>query len=328
MNPCTYGNIRCGLNALCEPQNHQAVCVCPAGTQGNPFVSCITGRCQYNDDCADHEACDRLNRVCRPVCDEDTCAVNAICLARHHQPQCQCSSGYTGNPYEVCQLPKQSPEDVPKPECTQDADCPSQLACISQRCANPCATPNICTPQQTCTVLDTVPLRTMICKCPTDTITDTSGNCVPIKHDVVAGCQHNQECANTEVCQRGSCIDACRLERCGVNAQCVSRDHYAQCSCPRGYTGNPRVECRFVAIERPKIPSAECVNNDDCPYDKTCRNAVCVSPCANEACGRGAYCHVQNREAVCRCPPEYTGNARQACIPRKYSIYPPYLICF
>lgn len=320
MNPCSYGEVRCGTGAQCTPQNHQAVCICPPGTQGNPFVSCITGHCQYNEDCADHEACDRLNRVCRPVCDEDTCALNAICTGRRHQPQCECRPGYRGNPFVQCDVPREPPTKV-EPECKQDADCPSQLACINQRCANPCATPHVCTPQQTCHVLDTLPLRTMICKCPSDTITDNSGNCVPIKHEVVSGCQSNDECGNTEVCQRGVCIDACRLERCGVNAQCRSRDHYAECTCARGYEGNPRVECQLIVHEQPKTPNAECTKNDDCPYDKTCRNERCVNPCVEDSCGRGAYCHVQNREPVCRCPSGFTGDARVACVPRKYIFY-------
>lgn len=246
--------------------------------------------------------------------------LNAICTGRRHQSQCECRPGYRGNPFVQCDVPLEPPTKV-EPECKQDPDCPSQLACINQRCTNPCATPHVCTPQQTCHVLDTLPLRTMICKCPSDTITDNSGNCVPIKHEVVSGCQSNDECSNTEVCQRGVCIDACRLERCGINAQCRSRDHYAECTCARGYEGNPHVECQLIVHEQPKTPGAECTKNDDCLYDKTCKNERCVNPCAEDSCGSGAYCHVQNREPVCRCPTGFTGDARVGCVPRKYTVY-------
>lgn len=318
VNPCTHGQVRCGSGAECLPQNHQAVCKCPPGTQGSPFVACITGHCQYNEDCADHEACDRLNRVCRPVCEQETCATNALCVGRRHQPQCECRAGFLGNPYVQCDLPKQEP----KPECTQDSECASKLACINQRCADPCATPHVCSPQQTCTVLDTLPLRTMICKCPSDTVSDNSGNCVPLQPVIVAGgCQHNAECASSEICLHGSCLDACRLERCGVNAQCSARDHYAQCSCPAGYQGNPRIECYTTEVAQPKIPGAECSRNDDCPRDKNCLNERCVNPCMADACGQGAYCHVQERAAVCRCPPGYTGDPRVRCLPRKFNHY-------
>lgn len=100
LNPCISNT--CGRGAECVVQVHAAQCRCPAGTQGNPLLSCIAGVCQYNEDCADHEACDRLNRVCRPVCDEDTCAETATCVGREHQPKCECPIGTTGNPFVEC----------------------------------------------------------------------------------------------------------------------------------------------------------------------------------------------------------------------------------
>lgn len=247
LNPCSYGNVQCGTGAQCLIRNHQAECQCPAGTQGNPFISCITGLCQYNEDCADHEACDRLNRICKPVCDDDTCAQTAICHGKNHQPYCECKPGSSGNPYIGCVFF----EPIPSLECNVDADCSSQLACINSKCVNPCNNQlNVCSPQQICSVLDTLPLRTIICKCPNDLITDNARNCVPIKHDQPPspkppqiGCQNNDNCQNTEICQRGNCIDACRLDQCGVNAVCRSINHYAQCTCPPGYEGNPRIEC-------------------------------------------------------------------------------------
>lgn len=100
LNPCA--STSCGRNAECTVQTHIAQCRCPPGTQGNPQISCIAGVCQYNEDCADHEACDRLNRVCRPVCEEDTCATTATCVGRQHQPKCTCPPGTTGNPFQEC----------------------------------------------------------------------------------------------------------------------------------------------------------------------------------------------------------------------------------
>ncbi|KAE8745541.1 hypothetical protein FOCC_FOCC007730, partial [Frankliniella occidentalis] len=102
LNPCVHGAVQCGRGAECLVQAHRAQCVCPAGTQGDPFLSCVAGVCQYNEDCADHEACDRLNRVCRPVCDDETCAVTATCAGRRHQAVCSCPPGTNGNPYIEC----------------------------------------------------------------------------------------------------------------------------------------------------------------------------------------------------------------------------------
>lgn len=102
LNPCTHSSTRCGRGAECRVQLHLPQCYCPPGTQGDPFASCIAGVCQYNEDCADHEACDRLNRVCRPVCSEDTCAETAVCIGKKHQPKCTCPPGTSGNPYIEC----------------------------------------------------------------------------------------------------------------------------------------------------------------------------------------------------------------------------------
>ena len=100
LDPCLKTS--CGRGAECIVQNHISHCQCPLGTQGNSLISCITGVCQYNEDCADHEACDRLNRVCKPVCDEGTCAETALCIGTDHQPKCTCPVGTVGNPYIIC----------------------------------------------------------------------------------------------------------------------------------------------------------------------------------------------------------------------------------
>lgn len=313
LNPCSYGPVQCGRGAECFAQNHRANCACPPGTQGNPMVSCITGLCQYNEDCADHEACDRLNRVCRPVCEAETCAKDATCTGRNHQPVCECFPGTTGNPFVECYRPRQPVE----PECRTDGDCPSKLACFEGRCENPCRKSNVCTSQdQICSVVDTLPYRTMLCKCPGDTVTNANGKCIPIKLEQPVGCTSNADCADPEICTRGTCIVACHVEQCGINAQCTSSTHRAICSCAPGYEGNPLIECSPI----PKIPSrpepAECYKNDDCPFDRKCINELCVNPCtAGDPCGRGAVCFIENREPVCKCPKGYTGDPRVSCQP-------------
>jgi len=56
-------------------------------------------------------------------------------------------------------------------------------------------------------------------------------------------CYTNSECLNSEVCNQGSCLDACRLTVCGSNARCSSLNHTATCQCPLGYEGNPQSAC-------------------------------------------------------------------------------------
>ena len=59
----------------------------------------------------------------------------------------------------------------------------------------------------------------------------------------VSQCTVHNDCRNTEQCHSGSCLDACRIEQCGTNAICTSRDHQISCKCPAGYTGDARVAC-------------------------------------------------------------------------------------
>lgn len=157
---------------------HRAQCICPAGMQGNPLISCISVLCQYNEDCASHESCNRLNRICRPVCNDETCANGATCIGKNHQPQCSCPPGTRGNPFFECKHIE--PSIIPQPECRQDSDCQSSFTCINSLCENPCVKGDVCSNNHECRVLDTLPLRTVMCQCPKDTITDANGYCKPI----------------------------------------------------------------------------------------------------------------------------------------------------
>lgn len=56
-------------------------------------------------------------------------------------------------------------------------------------------------------------------------------------------CQTDSECRDPERCVRGSCVEACRIDPCGLNALCQSSRHQSVCTCPRGYIGNPHIEC-------------------------------------------------------------------------------------
>lgn len=54
------------------------------------------------------------------------------------------------------------------------------MACINHQCQNPCGISSICSSDQECLVQDTLPLRTVICQCPPDTIADNNGHCKQI----------------------------------------------------------------------------------------------------------------------------------------------------
>lgn len=59
----------------------------------------------------------------------------------------------------------------------------------------------------------------------------------------VSQCRIHPDCRTTEQCHTGTCLDACRVEQCGTNAICTSRDHSIICTCPPNYTGDARIAC-------------------------------------------------------------------------------------
>lgn len=98
MDPCAY--TQCGLNAICRvDNNHKGRCYCPETYFGNPLVSCERPQCISDSDCPLDLAC--VNQKCQSPC---SCAPNAICTVLSHTPNCRCPPGYTGNPYESCQI--------------------------------------------------------------------------------------------------------------------------------------------------------------------------------------------------------------------------------
>jgi hypothetical protein len=107
-NPCIYE--QCGSEAVCEPTNHRARCVCPPGYLGDPRVACRRPECTVDDDCPQVLAC--RNEKCVDPC---TCAPNANCIVRDHRARCQCIIGYQGDPYNtgcVLSMPSPPPEPV------------------------------------------------------------------------------------------------------------------------------------------------------------------------------------------------------------------------
>ena len=60
----------------------------------------------------------------------------------------------------------------------------------------------------------------------------------------VPECYENNDCQrNEDICNLGSCINACRVADCGINARCVTGFHSHQCVCPDNYIGDPAIEC-------------------------------------------------------------------------------------
>lgn len=106
VNPCTNGN-PCSRTAECRADNHRAVCTCPVGYIGDPFVNCYVEpivqkpECQSDNQCPTSKAC--INQLCRDPCaDRNPCIQNAECRTIQHHPTCVCPVGWAGDPQIQC----------------------------------------------------------------------------------------------------------------------------------------------------------------------------------------------------------------------------------
>lgn len=156
--------------------------------RGNPFISCERPECVTDNDCPYNLQC--VSEKCTNPCN---CAVNAECRITNHRASCRCPNGYTGDATQYC-----NPSEiiiicnsisiyintftiaVPVQDtstCTSDSDCPSKLACFSGECKNPCVEVTPCGQHAICSVVDTLPLRTMVCTCETGYVGDADIEC-------------------------------------------------------------------------------------------------------------------------------------------------------
>lgn len=232
VNPCLVQN-PCGANAECYPYGNRAECRCLSGYRGNPYIRCYVVGCHSNNDCPNDRTC--ISAQCiNPCVYDNACAPRAECRVQNHFAVCRCPPGYIGNPYVGCR-----PE--PRPECKEDPDCPTRLACLNEKCQDPCSVLEPCKLPSECLVVGSVPVRTMICVCPSGYVSSGSGTCKATPPVTTIGeCVSDADCPEDKACVRGVCIAPCN---CGPNADCRIKDHKPVCACREGYEGNPEIEC-------------------------------------------------------------------------------------
>eukprot|EP00095_Tigriopus_kingsejongensis_P012598 maker-scaffold642_size120736-snap-gene-0.27 protein:Tk12598 transcript:maker-scaffold642_size120736-snap-gene-0.27-mRNA-1 annotation:"GH13743" len=317
VDPCLIDN-ECGINAECIPRSHQSTCECPPGYQGDPFVKCSTFECLTNDECPPTKFC-MVNQCLDPCVVNEPCGRNAQCRVSQHMASCQCPPGTFGDPSIGCspQPPVFEPVEA---ECRIDSDCASSLACIDQSCQNPCYTIDPCDKSAVCSVVDTVPFRTMICKCRVGWVPDSSRSCVFLPTDTILGCVKDDECPKDSACINRMCKDPCD---CGRGAECFLTGHRPVCRCPEGTKGNPLIECTPIGCQSDN----ECQDPDVCAPNGNCVPACLLqSPCGSnaECYGLGhralcrSTCHVVDtspvRRIVCECPKGYFTNENNQCL--------------
>lgn len=97
-NPCIPSP--CGANAECRTQNNAGSCRCLPDYIGDPYSGCRP-ECVVNSDCPYNKAC--IQNKCASPC-PGTCGANAECQVIDHLPSCTCRPGYTGDPFNYCNL--------------------------------------------------------------------------------------------------------------------------------------------------------------------------------------------------------------------------------
>lgn len=97
LDPCNPSP--CGVNARCTSRQDAGSCQCLEGYFGNPYEGCRP-ECVLDSDCPSNRACQQ--QKCQDPC-PGTCGLNAVCNVLNHVPSCSCLTGYSGDPYRVCQ---------------------------------------------------------------------------------------------------------------------------------------------------------------------------------------------------------------------------------
>lgn len=90
----------CGANAQCREQNNAGSCQCLPEYIGNPYEGCRP-ECVLNSDCPSNRAC--VRNKCMDPC-PGTCGQKAECQVINHLATCNCHIGYTGDPYQFCNI--------------------------------------------------------------------------------------------------------------------------------------------------------------------------------------------------------------------------------
>lgn len=94
----------CGPNSECRVVGGGPSCQCRPNFVGSP-PNCRP-ECTVNSDCSPSQAC--VREKCTDPC-PGSCGSNAQCMVLSHVPICSCFEGYTGDPFNGCNLTPVSP---------------------------------------------------------------------------------------------------------------------------------------------------------------------------------------------------------------------------
>ena len=270
IDPCPGS---CGPNAECQVVNHNPICRCPTGYDGDPFRECRR--------IPSTTTTLRSTEIIDP-CNPTPCGSNAQCRSRSRAGACTCIPGYFGDPYLAC-----------RPECVLNTDCPTNRACVNNKCVDPC--PGVCGINAVCNTNRHQPVCTCLVGYTGDPITQCSllplGPVVPEPTDpcepnpcgpysqfregngvCICSCEPgmigsppncrpeclvSSECSQSTACIQQQCRDPCP-GLCGFNAECRVTNHNPICTCNVGYEGDPFNGCTRIPGNIVLISTCNC----------------------------------------------------------------------
>ncbi|RXG61182.1 hypothetical protein Avbf_05571 [Armadillidium vulgare] len=306
----------------------------------------ISVGCISNDDCSTTNTC--INKICLDICWPGLCGENAECQTKYHRPKCLCPPGTTGNPNIKCsalhstepivplkpvadqthiedkpikplaQSPKpilppvgtsvesESEEVIFEPppppilpsvivSCASNDDCDSSHSCVNKLCYEACSL-GICGENSECVIKSHRP----VCICPPGMTGDPQSGCYKIDIEKLSTVKPDIEIVPHDPVQ----IEPISAESAEVLPPVEIHPTTAR---PEKIPSRP-----------PKVPTPPpikilCARNDECPYDASCVNKLCMDVCFEGFCGEEAECKTINHRPLCVCPHGTTGNPTIKC---------------
>ncbi|KAG8308988.1 hypothetical protein J6590_067425 [Homalodisca vitripennis] len=189
-------------------------------------------------------------------------------------------------------------------------DCLESQQCVDMKCADPC--PGACAHNSYCQVLNHMPF----CACPPWFVGNPFTGCT--RQLLHTQCLENDDCPSDRTCVKQKCEDPCHDVCSGKNTSCQVRNHIPYCTCKQGFFGDPLTACNLQL-------DTQCLENDDCPLDRTCVKQKCEDPCHNVCSGKNTSCQVRNHIPYCTCKQGFFGDPLTACKVQHVSgSWPPY----
>ena len=228
----------------------------------------IEPECRVDADCPSKLAC--INAQCQNPCAvNNPCSPSQECVVKDTIPSrsvaCLCPDGTVSDDRGQCN------RVTAVPECYTDNDCEIKEKCHQGSCIDACQLAN-CGSYAICVSN----YHDHKCICPEGYLGNPQTACYPCKFSCIlhrnvyfeniasknscacllvvpqteptlaAGCANDDECPDHTACENRLCINPCAYrDPCARNAYCKVLGHKPVCTCPDGYIGDPRTECKL-----------------------------------------------------------------------------------